>query len=321
MPGHSRLARLLQLTWLLQLAAAAAWLAWRWPAAPAQAVAGALLVLLIAPIILGIELVIVAWVARSEPAVPRPSWAELARAWISESLHWYRTFCWRQPFRWRAVPDYLDADCAGRQGVVLVHGFVCNRGFWSPWMEQLRTRAHPFAAVNLEPVFTTIDDYARIIDEAVARVAAVSGRPPVVVCHSMGGLAVRAWWRAAPPTRKVAHIVTIGSPHGGTWLARLSRRANGRQMQLRSAWLQELARNEAGRPLPPMTCWYSNCDNVVFPPSTATLPHADNRFVPGQSHVALAFHPAVIAGSLELLAEAPAARQGESVTGMRAEIG
>jgi hypothetical protein len=95
--------------------------------------------------------------------------------------------------------------------------------------------------------------------------------------------------------------VTIGSPHGGTWLARLSRRANGRQMQLRSEWVRQLALDEQRRPLPPTTCWYSSCDNVVFPASTATLPQADNRFVGGQAHVALAFHPQVREGVLQLL--------------------
>jgi hypothetical protein len=44
------------------------------------------------------------------------------------------------------------------------------------------------------------------------------------------------------------------------------------------------------------------------------LAHADNRFVPGQAHVALAFHPAVREHCLALLAELDAPRQGESVT-------
>jgi triacylglycerol esterase/lipase EstA (alpha/beta hydrolase family) len=200
------------------------------------------------------------------------------------------------------VADHLDPGGGGRVGVVLVHGFMCNRGFWNAWMQELRERGHAYVAVNLEPVFGSIDTYARAIGEAVDSMTRLTGRPPVLVCHSMGGLAARAWWRSAGDAQRVAHLVTIATPHGGTWLARLSRRTNGRQMQWRSGWLRQLSQDETQRPLPPTTCWYSSCDNVVFPASTATLPGADNRFVPGQPHVALAFHPDVRRTCLDLLA-------------------
>ena len=35
--------------------------------------------------------------------------------------------------------------------VVLVHGYVCNRGFWAPWMARLRAQGHCVIAPNLEP--------------------------------------------------------------------------------------------------------------------------------------------------------------------------
>jgi triacylglycerol lipase len=313
MPGTSRLARLLQFSCLTQLATAFAWLAWRWPASPLQALAGALLIPLLAPIVLGIELMVVAAVARGDAPVPIPTATQLARAWTSETVHWFRTFWWRQPFRWGSAQDLLDGDSM-RQGVVFIHGFMCNRGFWTPWMRRLQERGHPCVAVNLEPVFTSIDGYADTIEAAVLRVTQASGGPPVLICHSMGGLAARAWWRARGSAGRVTRIITIGSPHGGTLLARFSRKANGRQMRLRSDWVEALGRHEQTHGRPPMTCWYSNCDNVVFPASTATLAGADNRFVAGQPHVGLAFDPQVIDGCLQLLATGKPARQGDSVT-------
>ena len=96
-------------------------------------------------------------------------------------------------------------------------------------------------------------------------------------------------------------MLTIGTPHGGTWLARWSTRTNGRQMRLHSDWLLQLSADEARRPLPRHACWYSNCDNVVFPASTALLPFGEQHFVPGQAHVALAFHPEVHRGFLDWL--------------------
>lgn len=69
-------------------------------------------------------------------------------------------------------------------------------------------------------------------------------------------------------------------------------------MFLGSDWLSALGAAEAGSRRKSFTCWYSNCDNIVFPASTATLAGADNRFVPGVSHVAMAFHPDVMHASL-----------------------
>jgi triacylglycerol esterase/lipase EstA (alpha/beta hydrolase family) len=300
MPSRSSLARLLQVACLSQLALALAWLVWRWPASPWQALAGAIAIPGVAPTVLALELAIASRVNRTDP-VPAAGARQIARAWFSETCHLFRTFYGRQPFRWRAIPDHLAPGCAGRTGVVLVHGFMCNRGFWNAWMRDLQQQGHAFVAVNLEPVFTSIDDHVAAIDAAVARVAQATGRAPVVIAHSMGGLAARAWWRAAPNRRPIAHLVTIGSPHRGTWLARFSQRVNGRQMRRHSDWLAALAADEARHGLPPTTCWYSNCDNVVFPASTATLPNADNRFVPGRPHVALAFDPQVRSACLELV--------------------
>jgi triacylglycerol esterase/lipase EstA (alpha/beta hydrolase family) len=212
-------------------------------------------------------------------------------------------FAWRQPFRWREVPDHLAAPGEpSRRGVVFIHGFVCNRGFWTPWMKELRARGHSFVAVNLEPVFGSIDDYVPIVEQAVEAVARASGMPPVLVCHSMGGLAARAWLCAERGESRVDHVITIGSPHQGTWLAQFSHLRNGRQMKRQGEWLRCLVQQETAGVTAKFTCWYTNCDNIVFPASTATLPGADNRLVRGVAHVELAFHPEVLRDSLDLIA-------------------
>jgi pimeloyl-ACP methyl ester carboxylesterase len=321
MPRHSSLARLLQFCAFAQIALAVAWTAWRWPVSPLQALAGVALIALIGPIALAIEAVLSTTVSRADGRVPAPSLPQLMRAWLAESAHLYRTFGWRQPFRWRAIDDHLEPRCAGRTGVVFVHGFMCNRGFWNAWLRVLRAGEHAYVAVNLEPVYASIDAYAPIVEDAVRRVEQLTGRAPLVICHSMGGLAARAWWRAYGSGRALAGLVTIASPHAGTWLARFSARPNGRQMRLQSLWLAELARHEARHPLPATTCWYSNCDNVVFPAASATMQHAHNRFLAGQPHVALAFHPEVMDHCLALLHRADGTRQGESVTGRAFENG
>jgi triacylglycerol esterase/lipase EstA (alpha/beta hydrolase family) len=301
MPSRSSLARLLQVACLSQIGLAIAWLAGWWATSPWPAVLGAAVIVALAPLALAAEFAVVWRFSQTDPA-PKPTVAQLLRAWISETGHLFRTFYWRQPFCWRSEPDHLESACAGRTGVVLVHGFMCNRGFWNAWMRALRARGHAFVAVNLEPVYGSIDDYAAAIDDAVARVTRCTGRAPLLLCHSMGGLAARAWWRHSRGTRPVKGIATIATPHGGTWLARFSTRVNGRQMRLGSDWLRTLTADETRNALPPLTCWYTNCDNVVIPATTAVLPSADRRFVAGQAHVALAFRPEVRKAVLELLA-------------------
>lgn len=206
--------------------------------------------------------------------------------------------------------------------MVLIHGFVCNRALWTPWFRLLRERDHAYVAVNLEPLFGSIDDYVPVIEQAVRRVTLATGMPPVLVCHSMGGLAARAWLRAvdksngASSGRRVEQVITIGTPHHGTWLARLNLlpfSVNAHQMKLNSPWLQALRDDEsrcaAGSTagtgdgvLAQFVCFYSHCDNIVFPTDTATLPGADNRHLPGVAHVAMALNPQVIRESLALIA-------------------
>jgi pimeloyl-ACP methyl ester carboxylesterase len=292
MPTSSRLARLQQIITVALVLAAIGWAVSQWAAGSVRALTGVMVILFGYAIFLAAEFVVLHRVAKAD-TTPAPAWSEIARAWWAEVTHAPRVFCWRQPFRWRAEPDRDDASHLGRPGVVFIHGFVCNRGFWTPWLSQARERGLAFAAVNLEPVFGSIDDYVPIVEEAVQRITRATGRPPLLVCHSMGGLAARAWLRTTDGTR-VRGVVTLGTPHRGTWLARFSHLRNGAQMRRQGSWLRQLEIDEAQRTRPPFSCWYTNCDNIVFPTSTSTLPDAQNHLVRGAAHVDLAFRPEVM---------------------------
>ena len=240
-------------------------------------------------------------------ACPVPTYRQTLSAWWHEVLIGPVLFCWRQPFRTHAIANNLLAVTGetGQQGVVLVHGFFCNRAFWTPWMTRLRDTGRVFEALSLEPVFGSIDDYRRQIDESVRRVTAATGVPPLLVGHSMGGLALRAWLADQAIGGPAYRVVTLGTPHCGTWLARWGRSTNARQMQPGSEWLERLNENQLSAPAHHFTCWYSTADNIVFPSSTATLPGADNRALQGVAHVQLAFLPDVIAETLAMLENKP----------------
>jgi pimeloyl-ACP methyl ester carboxylesterase len=241
------------------------------------------------PALLAVEFVLLRRVTLRECGMRLPR-GRLARAWLGEWIASTQTFGWRLPWRPHATPDHLPATARGRRGVVLVHGFVCNRGLWNPWLARLRARDRAFVAVDLEPVFGEIDRYVPIVEAAVRRVEAATGVPPLVVAHSMGGLVARAWLRglgAEDASRRVAAVVTIGTPHRGTWLAHFALSPNARQMRRDSPWMGDLAQACDDALAARFVCWWSDCDQIVFPPPTAVLPGAQARQAPGVAHVAL----------------------------------
>ncbi|CAN5809400.1 hypothetical protein BH09PSE5_BH09PSE5_18700 [soil metagenome] len=279
------------------IAAAALWLiACGIFGAPTWMYFGALAIVLSQPLVLGAEFVVL-YFAHGDDPVPRARPGAMFRAWLAESWISAQVFCWRQPFRSHLHPDNLGSIGPSKQhdAVVLVHGFVCNRGAWAPMTAQLERANMPFIAVNLEPVFAeSIDEYVPIVERAVNAAIDATGRPPVIVAHSMGGLVVRAWL-AGDGARQhaVKHVITIGSPHRGTLLARFARAPNARQMRLDSPWVEKLGSSLQDDPFAGFTCFYSDCDNIVMPCSTAALPGADNRLLRGAAHLEMAFRPEV----------------------------
>jgi hypothetical protein len=285
------LARLQQALTLGALLAAALWALFMTRAGhPGWAFTGAAVIVGGYALVLALEFSLLRLVHGDDPA-PRASAAQLLRAWWGEVLAAPSVFCWRQPFRSRRWPDHLPPAPRARRGVLLVHGFVCNRGLWNPWLRRLTGAGVPVVAVNLEPVFGGIDEVTRVVEEGMRRLEGVTDLPPVVVCHSMGGLALRRWWVDQHGDDRAHHVITIGTPHQGTWLARFAMSPNARQMRQGSAWLATLAAREPARRRQRFTCFYSHCDNIVFPPTMAALAGADNRHLAGVAHVHMADHP------------------------------
>jgi pimeloyl-ACP methyl ester carboxylesterase len=275
--------------------------AWIWYVAPvySRTYIGFLALAVVYIAFLAIEFVVIHHLNRLD-SQQRASLGELFVAWWRETTTAPRIFLWRQPFRTFAEPDNLVAS--SERGVVFIHGFVCNRAFWAPWMAHLRSQNRAFASVSLEPIFGSIDNYPALIEAAVAKVAQATNTPPTLICHSMGGLAARAWLQANPANGgRVNRIITIGTPHFGTVLSKNQPFVNTQQMQRFSAWLGQLSRQEPPASYAKFTCWYSNCDNIVVPTSTAMLPGADNRLVTAQGHVSMAFSQQVIQESLAMI--------------------
>jgi pimeloyl-ACP methyl ester carboxylesterase len=243
-------------------------------------------------------------------AGPRPAGTGLSgRAriglWGREIVTAWLIMLCTMPFeRWLMRRD-LPGTGAGLPPVLLIHGYINNAGAMFVLWRTLRRAGYPVHTLNLEPVYTSIDDYAGLIE---ARVTAVSGaRRVVLVCHSMGGLAVRAWMRSHGAAR-VDRLITLGTPHHGTAHARFGAGRNARQMEPESPWLRELASGEAGRWPCPVTSIYSLDDNIVAPARSAHLDGARNIVLAGVGHMSLPMSGAVAREVARLIEEVPVPR-------------
>jgi len=189
--------------------------------------------------------------------------------------------------------------------VVLVHGFVCNHRVWDDMALALRKAGHPVLAVDLEPLFGSIDGYASVIDAAVVRLQMETGAPKVaLVGHSMGGLAIRAWLRTLKPARlaKVAGIITLGTPHQGTRIPQPVATTNGVQMGWHSDWVQALQASEGDSQRALMHIALNLNDNICFPQAKQLLPGAPVTEFQGIGHLEMCLNPRVIDWTCQQLA-------------------
>jgi len=187
--------------------------------------------------------------------------------------------------------------------VLLVHGYGCNSGYWAHLVPLLDREGISHASVDLEPVAGSIDDYAPLIEERVQALCAATGAARIaIVAHSMGGLAARAWMRRYGSAR-VARVITLGTPHHGTALARFGPGANAVQMRRDGPWLRDLAASEGPDVRARIVSIYTHHDNIVAPQDSSVLPGARNIAFGGVGHVALGSNPRVLAEVLQLLRE------------------
>jgi len=218
-----------------------------------------------------------------------------------------RVYLFQQPWA-MAPPGVQPATVAPpRIPVLLVHGYLCNHRVWDVMAQRLHGAGHPVLALDLEPLFTSIDRYAPLIEQAVEELCRQTKSDKIaLVGHSMGGLAIRAWMRSQG-TSRVARVVTLGTPHAGTQMASHAWTDNARQMRLRSDWLQKLAASETASTRNLMRIGLTPQDNIVYPQREQVLEGAPFTVFDGLGHLDLCLNSAAIAWVLQEL-EGPALR-------------
>ena len=310
------LANLVRLALLLEFAAWAAlatWLAGRYGwAAPAVAatVIACMLGLRLALVCITLAL---SWAARS----PRTAEQRLGavETFVLVAAEWRamlaNNFLWL-PFERLALRADPPLARDVRIPVILVHGYLSNRGTLSDLARALDAAGvGPVFVPSLPAIYAPIEEFAAHLDRVLGEVTAATGQPKaILVCHSMGGLATRCLLGQQGADR-VQAVVSLGSPHHGTVLARLGAGANGRQMRRGSEFLRGLERRErAEGPGCPFTSLYTVHDNLVAPQDSSRLPWARNVEIHGVAHLAMLNDARLHRAVLEALAAAGAPTSG-----------
>ncbi len=186
--------------------------------------------------------------------------------------------------------------------VLLLHGFFQTRNIWNTMEDRLRYDGYGVVSFDLGGLlarFNThpLDHLAALVADKVEALAQRHGVDKLhVIGHSKGGLLARRYVQQFGGDRRVASVLTLGTPHRGTptaalavglsWAMRGSTSAH--DLLPNSRVIQRL--NEDGWPGHiPLTSVYSKAD-LVCPHWCSALPLSDdtplqrNVLVPGVGH-------------------------------------
>jgi pimeloyl-ACP methyl ester carboxylesterase len=167
--------------------------------------------------------------------------------------------------------------------VLMQHGYVNNGGVWYFTARALERQGYRVFTLD-QPVFASIDLMGdRLATRIEAVLATTESDKLILVAHSMGGLICRAYLRRHGDTR-IERLVTLSSPHHGTFHAYLAGGPNGQQMRPGNPWITELGRTLV---TVPFTSIYSVHDTVISPQSSSIMKEAQNVRMVGVGHVSM----------------------------------
>jgi len=167
--------------------------------------------------------------------------------------------------------------------LLMQHGYVNNGAVWFFTARALEVRGYRVFTID-QSAFAPIDVMGNRLAVRVDDVLATTGASQLtLVAHSMGGLVCRAYLRGHGGA-KINRLITLGSPHHGTFHAHLAGGPNGAQMRPGNTWLTVL---NTTRVNVPFTSLYSLYDTIITPQDSSVMPEADNVQLNAVGHVSM----------------------------------
>jgi hypothetical protein len=215
------------------------------------------------------------------------------------------------PERWPlAAPVCAHAASAvPHTPVLLLHGLFDNRAVFSRMRRSLNSHGwEHLHALNYNPVTVDLREAAALFGRHVLHTREVYGGERVaVVGHSLGGLIARYYVQRLGGDEHVHTLVTLATPHEGTWGAHLLHPLPiSRQLLPGSSVFQELSAPAVGCTTR-FVVFRGEHDPLILPQRSSELRHpdlwAENVVVLGSGHVTLPVHRTVITQVREVLTE------------------
>ena len=185
--------------------------------------------------------------------------------------------------------QYL-AERNARYPVLLVHGYAASESVWTPLRRALAaTGFGHIVSLTYNSFATDPETVSAELTHQALRALTATGAPRVhLVGHSLGGLIIRcALAESAALSSQAASVVTIASPHGGAYLARIAPGRCARIMRQGSS----LCLPEVNVPGPVRWLAYYTDGDLFVPPASARLDDprygAANLLIPDCGHLTI----------------------------------
>ena len=190
-----------------------------------------------------------------------------------------------------AGPVQHNAEAAAMP-VLLVHGYIHNRSAFLAMSRQLKRAGFRYVdGFNYNALSEGIPQAAARLGAEVERVLGATGADRVmIVGHSMGGMVARYYVQELGGEDTVDTVVTLGSPHRGTYASYAGLGQATAQLRPGSSLLARLEASARPGPVRWVAYW-SDLDVFVTPIGNAKLDHpalqAHNVRVRNTGHLSL----------------------------------
>jgi pimeloyl-ACP methyl ester carboxylesterase len=183
----------------------------------------------------------------------------------------------------------------GQRPVIFVHGLGGHRGNFLPLQLWLRfSGRRRLYGVGLESG-VSVEVLGERLRAFVSEVAVANQLPDGgqvdLVAHSMGGLVARCALEDPDTSARVASLITLGTPHGGTHAARYASTHHTLALRPDSPLIRRLSQQAPWSHPTRLICFWSRADVLLLPAATGRVDGAENHELDGVTHYGYLLRP------------------------------